>query len=99
MDGSGTVFPSHMKMHYDPFRADETRLPPRPNLAAAAETKSMHSAFGDLDSASQVTVRTPRSHVSVAGSQYGDSVSYFTGRSATTGISTKNKLGEVELQL
>ena len=59
-DGAGTNHPKHMKMMYDPFRPDQTRLPPKPEhmiaAAAAAETKSMHSAFGGLDSVSQVSV-------------------------------------------
>ena len=82
-----------MKMHYDPFRPDKTRLPLRHNEgAAAAETKSMHSAFGGLDSASQVSVCTPRSRASAAGSKYGESVSYYTCKSNTTTVSTKDKL-------
>lgn len=63
------------------------------------ETKSRASRVADsdgLDSVSQVSVLTPKSRSSVAGSRMGDSVSYQSMKSKSTTVSTKEKMASLE---
>ena len=52
-----------------------------------------------LDSVSQVSVTTPKSISAMSGRRQGDSVSYVSGVTKTTTVSTKQKLEELEREL
>ena len=82
------------------------------NAAAAATPSKMtlQSPFDDnqskasrardsdgLDSVSQVSVMTPKSMRNGQSSRAGDSVSYYSQKSGSTTVSTKQKLVELEM--
>lgn len=92
------------------FYPQHTRMNQPAGAAAAAqpsmrheEVKSRHSRARDsdgLDSVSQISVLTPKSHMDDRSSRRGgDSVSYVTTKTETTTVSTKQKLQELEKQL
>lgn len=87
-------YPQHQRM-------GATGRPAQQASAAQEEAKSIRSRARDpdgLDSVSQVSVQTPKSHLT-DNSHVGDSVTYVSCRTKTTTVSTKQKLEALEAQL
>ena len=86
-------------MIYQPF-GKKSIVPQKPKPTVDAKSKASKkpaaAATDGIDSASQVSVATPRSRVSAHGSRCGESVSYYSGATIQTSVSTKEKLASLE---